>query len=294
MSNKNITLIWNSGFLLIALCLLLLGSLLDLETSQQMYYGDSFFPLVGDVLGKMPGYLALSISFSLLFTAGRRRGFRGLDLLLNIMYFVGIVVSFTLMFHDCVELLLAKESKVWQVLLSFMIGVAFAAFSIKLYKRVDEETLLKLKKWSIATIISIAIVIVLVIILKYSWGRPRFIDVDNGSAKFSEWWQAAPSRGGDSFPSGHVALACCSFFFVPFIDIIYEGNFKGIIIVDACATAYTLLTAFFRIMGGHHFMSDVAVSMILVVLVHYISMRVSYGKNFSSFYFKETNFLNRL
>ena len=96
--------------------------------------------------------------------------------------------------------------------------------------------------------------------MKFLWGRPRYVAIQNEGVDFAEWFQIAGFALRDdyykSFPSGHTVSASAIFFLTYLPDLFPELPQKPWIWWGT-AFLYTFAVAFSRIMASMHFVSDV-------------------------------------
>ena len=124
-----------------------------------------------------------------------------------------------------------------------------------------------------------------VFVVKEIFSRARFLDVVDGAAEFAPWYDFVKVDGGDSMPSGHTAYTATLFMLVPLcaINPRFEGKVNA---TAALAIAATTVTAFARICDGHHYLSDVAVAMLIAVAVQTAVIFAMYGKRLDRLQFE--------
>lgn len=92
--------------------------------------------------------------------------------------------------------------------------------------------------------------------LKYLWGRVRPRDLAS-AAEFTSWWWPAGPGAGDSFPSGHVAMAS-----VTLVLALWLARRRRWALA-AVPAAYVLLVAVGRVLAGAHYLTDVLASVVV-------------------------------
>lgn len=95
-------------------------------------------------------------------------------------------------------------------------------------------------------------------LLKWLWGRPRYVQILAGKAAFASPFEWQTGSGFVSFPSGHVATALVV---LPIAYVLWEGGRRRAgLVLFLVASLYTLLVAYGRMQAGAHFLSDVTAS----------------------------------
>jgi membrane-associated phospholipid phosphatase len=89
---------------------------------------------------------------------------------------------------------------------------------------------------------------------KYLWGRVRFIQLTDGFAGYTPFYIPAGPGAGESFPSGHVAMAL-SLAPIPFY-LMKIGNKKAAFWSLLAIIGYGGLVGFGRIQAGAHYLTD--------------------------------------
>jgi len=101
--------------------------------------------------------------------------------------------------------------------------------------------------------------------LKFLWGRVRPRNLDPGLSAYTPFYLPAGPGSGESFPSGHVAMA---FSIAPLA--FYADRFLDrarALVVWLIVLAYGLAVAWGRILAGAHFLSDCVFSAGLTLLL---------------------------
>lgn len=109
-------------------------------------------------------------------------------------------------------------------------------------------------------------------VLKYFWGRPRFRSMDDPLKQFTAWYLPQALAAGNefmSFPSGHSANAAVVVWvvllpgFVPALQ--GKERYLGL-----CAGAWLVCVMYSRIIMGAHFLSDVTMGAALSVTLFFL------------------------
>jgi membrane-associated phospholipid phosphatase len=90
--------------------------------------------------------------------------------------------------------------------------------------------------------------------LKFLWGRVRPLACGPDFAAFAPFWQPAGPMAGESFPSGHVAMALVA---APLVFWLWrQGRRRAALAVAAALVALGLTVAAGRVVSGSHFATD--------------------------------------
>lgn len=130
-------------------------------------------------------------------------------------------------------------------------GVVMLTLSIK--RRDDDGT-----GKAVYLISGVALTVIVVFVLKELTARRRFIELGSPEAYYENF---GFGMGGDSFPSGHVAMAASGIFLVPAIKEKYRKLFLAALII------WTLSAALARITLGAHYFTDTLVSCIIAFAI---------------------------
>lgn len=140
-------------------------------------------------------------------------------------------------------------------------GIAFALLCLfGLLRSADRTSRLALYRplWLGGVIYALAYPVTIVQVLKAFWGRVRFIMLSPGLANFTPFYVPAGVGAGDSFPSGHAAIASAPIAW-PLFDLL-EGRYRRLLISAPIAVGYQLAVAWGRIVAGRHYATDVLFS----------------------------------
>lgn len=258
--------------------LLAVGSVYDRLIAEKLYTGEGFIVLSTEALGKMPLFLAGSLACAVAFyiikkpaakdgevsakTADKKRADTAWYVIKKAVFCLGGAACAAFMFKDVFDLI--TEESLMSLAMCGMAGVAlFVLFTIIL-PRVPREKIERAKYWAIAVIIAVVLIAALTQGVKMLWGRARPFEVAEG-APFTAWY--TPSDfGGESFFSGHAACCMGILLFAPLLTLNDDEPVYRVIyfILSFVFIACTMLG---RLMGGHHYLTDVAAGAIISIAV---------------------------
>ena len=272
--------VWAGVFGAFALVLFVVGSVFDEAVAKAFYFGKNAFADMYEAIGKMPAFVLLAIAGGI---GGQYflRKYR-VKWVAAIFYLLTYAVC-AFNFKDATDLL--TDSTALSLAACAALGAVLACVVGFATARIDEERLLAYFKWAVAVAIAVVAIGAAVFVVKEIFSRARFLDVVDGAAEFAPWYDFVKVDGGDSMPSGHTAYAATLFMLVPLcaINPRFEGKVNA---TAALAIAVTTVTAFARICDGHHYLSDVAVAMLIAVAVQTAVIFAMYGKRLDRLQFE--------
>ena len=310
---KSKTIISVVLFLVVFVALILVATFCDFAISKILtkgilnkgeYFANDFFGVLFESVGCLPIYLMGAFLLCVLFWSCLKL-WRNKPAAITcaILLGIGVVVAFWLGLKDSVgymfEHALARtgdiplnydafykfEHSATVYAIEAVFALVMGALAILATKHFKEDTLKKLLKFTLATVIALAVANLLVLIIKTPVGRMRFRAINStlgagmierGEAVgFTRWYvvngkaTAAAQKflveygvkdAFKSFPSGHTCTAgtVYALIMIPTLFDFKSKNKKGATV--ACwvvPIVYTALVAISRIMVGAHYMSDV-------------------------------------
>jgi membrane-associated phospholipid phosphatase len=99
--------------------------------------------------------------------------------------------------------------------------------------------------------------------IKIFWGRLRFRDLDALQSDFTEWYLPQGVMGGESFPSGHAAMA---WMLLPIILLIPKKNKIVKIFTTGLIVAWGIAVPLSRVVIGAHYASDVLFGSFIMII----------------------------
>ena len=272
---------------LVFVALLIVGTKFDFKISDSINSNNwgNFFAAA---IAKMPIYFLTIYACVNLFIAALKKEDKVTKYLMCFIYTLGALLAGMLMFEDIVEMF--DVSKIIKYVIALAIGCALIAYLYFVLKDQSEAQMANKKEY-LVIIISVAIIVVLTFAIKSFMDRTRFVDILQQKGEFTPWYKRG--TGGDSMPSGHMAMATALFAAIPYFKKI--NLFKGFnYLYYPVIFVYATLVGLSRISFGMHFMSDVAVAAILGFCVSKVVTWILLGFKEDNLDIKEGGFLAKL
>ena len=257
--------------------LLLVGSFYDLQISEAVGDGASYYGIIFASFGEVPADLALAGGGFLLILCFDRKK----KVFAAIEWLVGLAAILFGAFLCANSMHREENGLVWSWLIAAPVALAIISAGVVaiyfLARGFDRKTIFRL---ALALLIATGAEMALINIIKIPWARPRYLFLQEyGLSYFRNWWEAGfpcqssfPSAGDllKSFPSGHAGGATL----ILFLPTLLAGKprlKKLQPLWIGLAFAYIALLAFSRIVNCAHFLSDVAVGF----YISYLAVAVS-------------------
>ena len=274
--------------ILIFIALLILGTKFDFKFSDSIYSGKNWMNFFIACIAKMPAYSVLMYACVTLFVLALKKESKSEKIVMCFVYALGAVISGMLMFEDMAEVFVDGIAK---YAIAAVIGIALIAYLYFFLHDQDQEKLQSFKKEYLVVIVSIAIIVIAVFAIKSIMDRTRFADLLERQGKFTEWYQRG--TGGDSMPSGHMALAVALFAAVPVFRKMQLFKKFGYLYYPVIAL-YALSVGISRVSFGMHVLSDVAVAGIVAFVISKAVTWIFLGFKEDNLEIKEGSILNKL
>ena len=261
MSNK-VEKIWLISLPFAMLSLLIIGTFLDFEISQSIFRQNNFFSSLFDIIGKMPIFLigAVAVLF-LLKSALVKHNYDTFmkNCYYTVLYLSGIVLS-CMAFVDLSSAILFND-KVCSIVLCGVLGLVFFNTIFLMSYKIDPYKFNNYSKWAQYTLVTILLMVASIIVIKSFCNRLGYSEMVMGKGEFSSWYSKL-----NICLSEHVILACGLFLIVPLGK--YNKKIKeNLIWIRLIACVYVIMTMLARISGGNQFVSDIAISLMLVYVI---------------------------
>ena len=128
---------------------------------------------------------------------------------------------------------------------------------------------------AVVTIFYLITLLLLISILKLSWGRTRFRQLESFS-QFTPWYQPRGYTGHVSFPSGHTANAAALIIFVQFVPLIKSRIGKMLCYI--IPYIWVIIMGISRVLVGAHYASDVLFGAAISIVLFYCVRRIVFPR----------------
>lgn len=281
--------IWLAVGIIIALGLLIFGTIFDLEISKSLadvkvgqYYTTNFFAVFFEIFGESVIYVLVACALGIIFNYFIKHPLK--NKVFNIIVIVGTCIAGLVDTFYCLYKITKYLSFYTNIgldvfrstlpcfALQILLGAIIEALVYFAFSKVKKENLPKLAIWALIVLFVCGISNVIVQGTKLIAHRARYRAMMNEGYTnfefFTPWYQikgstfASTFKGaGDyfkSFPSGHSCSAASVFLLALLPNFIQKINTKKHrIILWVVASVYTLLVTSSRIIAGAHFFTDV-------------------------------------
>ncbi len=151
-----------------------------------------------------------------------------------------------------------------------IIGGVVAAVIFLLMRKFKSSTIRKIQGICAFAFIYMIGYLGSIVTLKVIFGRDRYEDIiTGGSFSFADWFKPDFFSGGSSFPSGHVgaAMGIMILLLLPFIFKPFKNKEWPLFIF---CYIYVFCTSVSRMITGRHFISDTAMSILVMTIIFMI------------------------
>ena len=119
----------------------------------------------------------------------------------------------------------------------------------------------------VITAMSLIGYLIFIQMIKIFWGRMRFRDLNSLQSGFTEWYLPQGITGGESFPSGHAAMA---WMLLPLILLIPKKNKIVKIFTTGLIVAWGIAVPLSRVVIGAHYASDVLFGSFIMIISFFL------------------------
>lgn len=266
MGKKERILVFSIGILL-----LVIFTFTDLQISTALYT-KNIFGRVFEVIGELPFVFLALFGGVLLFRFRSRK-----NIVINVILIIlSILLIVLFMFMGGFMTLNYLRDNLGNVpaFVAVLIAIALLAGTILLAAKVPEEYAHRAVTYSIIAALYFILVIIIMNVLKASWGRMRMREMTDPIQQFTKWF-VITNRGGfndvyASFPSGHSmnSAAIILLTLLPSFLPVLSGKKK---FVKGISYTWILLVGASRVVMGAHFPSDVVVGIMLSLAIFEIT-----------------------
>lgn len=172
---------------------------------------------------------------------------------------------------------MGEISKIWIGL----IGATAAVGAFFIARAVPEENGEKALRFAAMALVYFLLVLIIMNVLKMTWGRMRFREMTDPLEQFTRWYEIC-GRGGfsdvyASFPSGHSmnSAGVILMLLLPDVIPVLEHRKK---LLHIAVYVWCILVGFSRVLMGAHFASDVIVGILLSFALFDLLSRFLYNR----------------
>ena len=256
----------------VALLLILVGSFLDLPIMESIYIGENAYSLIFGLIGSLPLYLVAISGVVLLDNYFRKSLHFSVKVIGKVILFLvpgvlGVLVAIQ-----------SLDEYTGSLLTSLLIAVPLAYLALFLWwillKEASPERSLDV---AIALLLVAGLAFALTHLAKEVAERPRYFFLrEYGTIHFRDWWEWGsglkelyPDLDSDwfkSWPSGH--SCCASVALLLPVPLSLGKKTKGLAPwAYPIGLLWWVLTALARMLDGHHFLTDVAFSLLFTAVL---------------------------
>lgn len=264
--------------ILIGICIIgiIIGSFSDLNISNYLYNKDSLIGSLVETILLFFGYMMIPIGGCLVFLGLYKRN----NIFIKILgYFLGLL-SIGLCTYFYGHSLIEGTNKFGyrlNIYLSYFIALFLTIIAfIVTYFNVKKNNYNQLLKIGLVIVISMLLQYLLIELLKSIASRPRYRFLINDSLNtdniiFKNWYEFTPFTATNDFfkswPSGHTATATQLILLTSLTPVLKSNNKNIKTILFSIGIFYTVFIAFYRIVYGAHFLSDVSFGFLFALLI---------------------------
>ena len=283
------------GVLLIGL---IIGSFLDLQINQALFFKDNAFGIGMAAFGVYPAYMGLSFAGGTLFLVAIKRR-KDMPVYGLILCFFFAFLALGMATYLCGEEFASpngfnNHDIAWiGYLISGIVMVATFVGAYFLLRNGDMKVLL-----SMAVIMIVIFTVALLppgFIIKLIIHRPRYrYAVRCELTSFYNWWQTYPEyktqigkvvEGFEitkeefkSFPSGHSGTGAIMMMFLPYLSMAFKKLKGKETLFFYIGFVWMIIMMFSRITVGAHYLTDTCMGSLIVIVVYYVANEVALKK----------------
>ncbi len=242
----------------------------DLNISKAIYNPDVDWVLFMDRYGVLitPIFIFFgSISLSKLYIIKNKKRKKSLK-----FYIVMIIASFI---YICTNLISSFHFSITYFIM-FILTLWIVCYIIYFVYISKKETLISLENFCRVVVLTGVCSMATIFFLKLGWGRVRFFNLDSGYSNFTPWYTPQGYNGNHSFPSGHAGNISIIFIFL-INSFSIKTKFSDIFIKILVIFLISIF-CLSRVILGAHYMSDIIMSVIIVVSYMFLFYNKVYYK----------------
>lgn len=281
-------------FIALLVVLVALGSFFDFQINNAIFWKDNPISIIFAMIGELPTFIGFSFAAGVIFAQDKK--FIS-NKVLQVCFYLGAIIYICGASYfagsafcepDALGFFIpAVSNEIISTIVGFVLMVPFVILGVLLGKRIDTAN----KFWSLM-LLSFALATTLLINFftkEFIFCRPRFWyirDYDHVSL-FTNWWDIFSNKdyymeidqvdkdAFASFPSGHAAYSAGAVMVFPYLYLISDKlkNKKNLLFF--IGVGFTVATSFTRMLCGYHFLSDVAIGMLITTICCFVANEIN-------------------
>lgn len=271
------------GLLALTAAMLVLGVFFDKTIADIMYQPENVVAQILEGVGFIPPFLFVSSTFVVLFFLVKaedpRRGLK------KALCGVAAALPYVVFGYMAAGYLL-PAGLIWRALVAVGVSAVLTPLNFLLFKSKSQDTLKRLCIFLIfASIVAVVSSVVVVNVLKYIWGRPRFYEMieaeDFDLLAFTPWYKinGFSLHGHHSFPSGHTCSAANLLVLCALGEVFPDEDKTRKRAIAIFVGVYIIAMGYSRMVMGAHFLSDVAAGFFIGFLTYAVTRYVYFDKS---------------
>lgn len=261
--SKTINLFWWVPVGVLVIMGLVFGTSFDLDIAKALTVEGNFFSTFFTFGGSFPAFVLLGFVGPLFYMYFKEQTFKGAKILAKVAFFAAPVVAGAGYGIDILKDVMATPIA---LVLGIVIVVGLTCLLYLPFKHGNPKQALR---DALVIGLTVGLSIVLGLLFKKIFVRPRPIAVLDDPSLYTSWLKVLGNKAPaidedliDSFPSGHATLAS-TLLLLPLLAKYNPKTEKLTWVFFASAGVWLLLTAFARMSGGRHFLSDVSMGALI-------------------------------
>lgn len=263
------------------LVLFIVGTFCDYQISKNLFSDNNTFGLIVSVIGTTPGYGMFAIIGGGFLAFGLRKN--DYNKWLRVLFFAFSAICLGASTYFAGREFFGPNGfywvtqQFWGYFIALPCMVACTYLGYRLMRNCQNKNL-----WILLLILTAAFAIALtggVTLLKVIFNRPRYRFCVHNDVRFYPWYEICKLglRGEEfkSFPSGHAAAVMGLPLMVLFLPLVDEKYTKLRLPIFVGGLVFALLVMFSRMLVGAHYLSDVSMGAILVIIMMIIGLEIA-------------------
>ena len=263
--------------------LLVLGVFFDKSIANAMYQPENVMAQLMEGIGILPPFLFVSATFAVVFLLIKEdAAYRTLKKALCV---VGVIAPY-LVFGYMAGGYLLPEGLLWKGIMAAGSAAVLTPLTFLVFRGKSQDTLRRLCIFLIfASIVSVVSTVVVVNVLKYIWGRPRYYEMleawDYDLTAFTPWYKinGFSLHGHHSFPSGHTCSATNLLVLCALGEVFNDEEPARKKMIAFFVSIYIFAMAYSRLVMGAHFLSDVTAGFFIGFLTYAVARYLYFDKS---------------